>query len=446
MTTAIEGRDFVANTVGAERSADGVSPGGWYIVGLLTALAVVSALDRYILGLIAEPMTKDLGISDAGLGLLLGSGFALLYALAGFPVAYLIDRQRRKPIVVAGVIFWSLSTGLSAFATDMTTMFLARAGVAMGETVLAPAAVSMIGDLFRRDRRAAPMSTYSSVGAIMISGTLVIGAALFDVAEWLSPSVGMAPWRLTLILVSLPGLILAAVFAFTVREPVRVVPPTRAGQPPVSGFMTYLAREWRMFAPLYVAIALLAAVVSGLTAWLPTMAIRGFGLSPSSAGYLLGITGIPTIVVGSFFWPWLAVRIDRAERDGLFLCFAIAVLIATPLALVPFITLAPLALLVAMLTTKVCFGTLATMPPLIIQVYGRTGTHGRLVALHLFSSSVIGFSAGPLAVPWLGGMGDYANLALMYGAAILALGALPVAGMLLLTARKFAAANRTIED
>ena len=59
----------------------------WYIVGLLCLIAVLSYLDRYIIALLADPIMAEMEVGATEIGLLIGLGFGLLYALAGVPVA-----------------------------------------------------------------------------------------------------------------------------------------------------------------------------------------------------------------------------------------------------------------------------------------------------------------------------------------------------------------------
>jgi MFS family permease len=52
---------------------------------------------------------------------------------------------------VIGVALWGAMTVASAFAGNFTMLLIARSGVAFGEGVLAPAAVSLIADQFIGD-------------------------------------------------------------------------------------------------------------------------------------------------------------------------------------------------------------------------------------------------------------------------------------------------------
>ncbi|MGE0830089.1 MAG: MFS transporter, partial [Hyphomonadaceae bacterium] len=196
--------------------------GAWYSVALLTALYAMSFLDRFILSLLAAPVSKDLNLSDVQMSLLLGAGFAVVYALSGVPIAQLLDLKERRTIVCSGVATWSLSTIAAGFANSFAMLAVCRAGVALGEAVLAPAAISLIADLFPREKRALPISVFASMTGLMSTGAFIIGAAALNLATAIAPVTGLAPWRCTLLLVGAPGLLLAFVFLTTIKEPARV--------------------------------------------------------------------------------------------------------------------------------------------------------------------------------------------------------------------------------
>ncbi len=197
--------------------------GAWYIVGVFAVLLMMSYFDRFILALLANPISQDLDVSDRQMGLLLGFGFAALYALAGLPIAYFLDRGNRVRGVAMGVFVWSVGTIASAFAESYSQLLVMRASVAIGEAVLTPAMVSLIADLFEPKARSGPTSIYIAIGTIMTGGAFVIGGLAVDVAGVIQGSLlpDWPVWRITLILVGLPGILLAILLLSTVREPAR---------------------------------------------------------------------------------------------------------------------------------------------------------------------------------------------------------------------------------
>ena len=104
----------------------------WYMVGLMTIAYMFSFIDRYILGLLIEPIKADLGLTDTQIGLLLGPAFAIFYATMGLPLGYLADRVKRVYIVSAGILVWSAATVASGFAQKFSHLFIARMTVGIG--------------------------------------------------------------------------------------------------------------------------------------------------------------------------------------------------------------------------------------------------------------------------------------------------------------------------
>ena len=96
----------------------------WYMVLLMTMAYMFSFIDRYILGLLIDPIKADLGLSDTQMGLLLGPAFAIFYATMGLPLGYLADRVKRVSIVSIGIFIWSLATVASGFAQKFSHLFL----------------------------------------------------------------------------------------------------------------------------------------------------------------------------------------------------------------------------------------------------------------------------------------------------------------------------------
>src|SRR5262249_58820663 len=119
-------------------------------------------------------------------------------------------RGNRRKLVAAGIFCWSLMTALSAAARGFWSLFAARMGVGVGEATLSPSAFSLLSDYFPRQRLGTALSIFSmgvffGSGLALILGGLIIGA--------------VGSWRLTFLIVSLPGL-LVALLAFTIKEPV----------------------------------------------------------------------------------------------------------------------------------------------------------------------------------------------------------------------------------
>jgi MFS family permease len=207
----------------------------FYVLGLLTLVYAFNFIDRQIVTILAPYIKADLGLSDAQVGMLFGTAFALFYALFGLPLAKLADGWHRVGTLGIGLILWSALTAASAGAASFGQLALARIGVGIGEASAAPAAFSLIQDYFGRRRRATALAIYSSgiyLGAgvsVMAGGSIV---AAWDAAYASAPApLGLSGWQVAYLAAGLPGLALALLVLLTIREPVRGAIDGQRSQP-----------------------------------------------------------------------------------------------------------------------------------------------------------------------------------------------------------------------
>jgi hypothetical protein len=197
----------------------------WYVVIVLMACFALSFIDRQILSLLVGPIKTDLGISDTRIGLLQGLAFALFYTAMGLPLGRIADTWSRRGLIAVSIMIWSCFTAACSFARTFASLFVTRIGVGIGEAGLSPAAYSMIADYFVKEQLGVAMSVYYMGVFIGSSLALLLGGLTIDaVAKMASitlPIIGsMAPWRLTFLVVALPG-IPFALLMYTIKEPVR---------------------------------------------------------------------------------------------------------------------------------------------------------------------------------------------------------------------------------
>ena len=137
-------------------------------------------MDRQILTLLVGPIQKSLGVNDTSMGLLHGFTFAAFYAIMGLPIARVIDRGNRPLTIAVGIAIWSVATAASGLATDYWHLVAARTGVAVGEAVLIPGAISLLADLFSTDKRSRAMGIFGTgapvgAGVGLLAGGLLLG-------------------------------------------------------------------------------------------------------------------------------------------------------------------------------------------------------------------------------------------------------------------------------
>jgi MFS family permease len=117
-------------------------------------------------------------------------------------------------------------------------------------------------------------------------------------------------WRAALLLAGIPGLIMAAVFFLTTKEPPRPAPaPGAAIEPPAK--LGEVA-AWLIGNPailcLIMGSALIGLISITLAAWAGSFFIRIYGVSLKQAGFILGVTAM-CIVLAPPVFGWLTDRL-----------------------------------------------------------------------------------------------------------------------------------------
>ena len=208
--------------------SEAAKPGGiyrWYVLGLFTLVYAFNFIDRQIVSILAPSLKADLNMTDAQVGLLFGTAFALFYALFGLPLAKLADGWNRVRTLSIGLSVWSLMTALSGFSTNFGTLAAARVGVGIGEASAAPSAFSVLQDYFSKTQRATALAIYASGIYIGGGASLMLGGGIVSAWDNAYPK-GTAPfdlagWQAAYLAVGMPGVLLAILVVLTVREPVR---------------------------------------------------------------------------------------------------------------------------------------------------------------------------------------------------------------------------------
>jgi MFS family permease len=262
-----------------------------YVLGVLVLVYVFNFIDRQILSILAEEIKRDLGLSDAQIGFLYGTAFAVFYAVFGIPLGRLADVWVRRSLISIGLTFWSLMTALSGLAGSFGSLASYRIGVGIGEASATPAAFSMLSDYFPPERRATVLAIYSSGVYIGAGLGLFLGGWIVELWNGAYPGggpFGLVGWHVAFFGVGIPGLLMA-IWVRTLREPVRGISEGLVGQAHAEPFREF-GREFAAVFPVLslfnlariggarvaawnVASALvLVALAWGLTLWLGTPA------------------------------------------------------------------------------------------------------------------------------------------------------------------------------
>ena len=382
----------------------------WLCVAALCLAQIVSTADRGLLALVIDPVRADLGISEVQIAMLQGFAFAIFYVSVGIPLGFVADAVNRRRLLAAGIVVWSLATVFSGFASSFGMMFAARLAVGVGEAVLGPCAVGVIGEMFAPGNRGRPMSLYV-LGSMIAYGVgssltgLILQAAPQGAFAGVPLLGALAPWRLAFVLFGLAGVPLVLLL-------VGVGDPARRGHTPtdranggqggsVRQTLAALASCRRVLMPLYGAVSLFAVGAAAASGWSAAMLTRLYAASPAQVGQGLGVSQIIWALAGAAL---ASVVVDKVgARHGLagkIRFAALLALLTIPSCLGVFapgygwaVTLSGEVMFASALFGTTLLSILAdTVPP---------QARGVSVALYAFVMTMIGGSLGPLAVATL---------------------------------------------
>lgn len=278
-------------------------------LGLLTLTYFFSYMDRQILAILLELIKADLRLSDTQLGLLSGLAFAVFYATLGVPVARLADRANRRNIIAAALALWSAMTAICGLAQNFAQLLAARIGVGVGEAGSSPPSHSIIADLYPPEKRAGAMAVYST-GVVLGGGfgTMIGGyvASLYG-------------WRWAMVVVGVPGVVLALFVRWLVVEPRRgMSDPARAPDAtPTPSVGSAFAAMWRNGPAfhLVMAVTLTSLIGYALTGWGPSYLQRSLGYSVREVALVFAPLAAVAGTIGGLMGGVIANR--AAERHGL---------------------------------------------------------------------------------------------------------------------------------
>jgi MFS family permease len=282
----------------------------WAVVAMLWCICFFNYADRQAIFSVFPILEAEFGFSKAQLGLI-GSAFAIVYALTSPMAGQVSDRMSRKLVILGGLYVWSLVTGFTALCSKAWQFIFVRGAEGLGETVYFPASMSLISDYHSRRTRSRAMSFHQTS---VYAGTIGGGA----LAGWMGQHFG---WQSPFILLGAAGVVLGLVLAAFIREPARDEADRRE-----SGFVTehsseplvpigqFLLDLLKTPSAILLGLAFLGANSVGLVflTWMPTFLKEKFGLSLAVAGVsatvYLQIASMLGAMLGGTMADWLRAR------------------------------------------------------------------------------------------------------------------------------------------
>jgi len=292
---------------------------------LLTGLNLLNYIDRYILPGAQPLIQAEFKVSDERMGALTTALFVTYMLTAPF-TGWLGDRFRRKPLIVAGAVLWSLATLVTYWVHDYWSLYFRHALVGVGEASFGIFAPAVISDFYPARERNRILSIFYLA--------IPVGAALgYLVGGQLGERFG---WRMPFFVGAIPGLVIAGLYGLMATEPVRGGSEAQEVKArPVAGelftnFLGLFRNPGYLCATL--GMAMLVFTMGGISTWMPTFLNRFAGMGVGKAGTILGAITVVDGLAGTAIGGWVAQRWLRRDHRALYLLSAWSVILTLPLA------------------------------------------------------------------------------------------------------------------
>ena len=299
---------------------DGAYP--WLLVGMLWLVSFLNAADRSVIVAVMPAIRREFGLSATQLALI-STTFFWSYALGAMALGRLGDSARRTRVILYGLTFWSLATGLVPLATGFAMLLALRATVAVGEAAYYPTGTALIGDWHGAATRSRALSLHQT--AVFAGSGL--GALLAGI---IADRFG---WRMPFLVFAIAGLLWAAALTRLLSDaPVRhTAAELRAQEEPFR-----IVMRIRPALLLFLVFFLANGVANGVTVWAPTFVHDMIGVSLAGSAFYgsasINAAGFVAVPLGGLFADMLARRSPIGRFYMLVIGLALAGALLLPMA------------------------------------------------------------------------------------------------------------------
>jgi predicted MFS family arabinose efflux permease len=385
---------------------------------LLTGLNLINYIDRYVLPGVQTMVQAEFHVNDAAIGLLT-TAFFFTYMIVAPLTGWLGDRFPRKPLIVVGALLWSAATLLTAVVHSYQALLIRHAVVGIGEATFCIFAPAMLADFYPEAERNRILSIFYI--------TIPVGAALgYLTGGELGSRFG---WRNPFFISALPGVVIAVLFWFLVREPERGAADRLTATARRTTFAGLLRNPSYWVATLGMATMVFA--MGGISVWLPTFFERFGGYSLANANRVIGGITVVDGILGTWIGGWIAQRWLRTNHRALYLVSGWSAMLVIPFGLLAFF--GPRAwMLPAALAAE--FFLFLNTGPLNAAIVNSVAAPIRstAIAINLFMIHALGDAPSPHIIGWVS---DRSSLRLGLGCTLVSLA---VSSALLLVGSRYA--------
>jgi MFS family permease len=403
------------------------SLGAWGGVAILWFFYVIAFMDRGVIALMVQPIMDDLHITKIQMGVLQGFAFATTYSLGALPMGWAVDRLNRRRILFAGVFVWSCGTIACGLCRSYEHMAAARALVGLGEAALTPTALSLIADMFPRNRIGTATAVFSSGATMGVGAALIFGGTLLHGLEAHGVTIGhAAPWQTVFLVFGSCGAC-ASLLSFLIPDDrsrransgaVRAAPAAS-----LVDFGRFMLARAPLLLCLFLAFPLLLTISNAYLAWVPHHFETSFGWDAHRTGLVLGFLNLLAPVLGVITGGY---AMDQAMRAGVraphIVVPLISTLVGVPLLAAGLLVSVPSTAITLLAVGLFVFNAFAAAQGTLIQLLAPPDMRGRFAAVYMLVVSLVGTGLGAVLPPLINSAGAGAHHGVGWATAVAILG------------------------
>ncbi|MFD1611321.1 MFS transporter [Sphingomonas tabacisoli] len=294
----------------------------WILIALLWVVSFLNAADRSVIVAVMPSIRSEFGLTATQLALV-PAVFFWFYAGAALFSGRLGDSARRTRIVIWGLAFWSIATGIVPLSTGFMMLLALRAVVAVGESTYYPTATALIGDWHKPEMRSRALSLHQTA--------VFAGAGLGSVlAGIIADHFG---WRMPFLIFAGAGLLWCLFIVRLLKDaPIRhTAAEERTDEEPFR-IVFRIKPALMLFAVFFLA----NGVANGVTVWAPTFVHDMLGENLAASAFYgsasINVAGFIAVPLGGLLADTLAKRTPIGRFYTLAIGLAIAAAMLAPMA------------------------------------------------------------------------------------------------------------------
>lgn len=389
----------------------------WTITAMLVMFMIVNWADKAVLGIVAQPLREEMGLTSAQVGFV-GSAFFFLYSISGVLVGLLANRIKTKWVLFGLAALWSVTQIPVLVSATFTALLVSRIALGAAEGPATAMASAGAFEWFPKHKRSLPAAWLNSGASI----------AKIAAAPLLTVIVVAWGWRAAFVTLALVGVVWCVAWLFIGRQGPYAAPrgaPAGPDDEPSGATVPFrrIALS-RSFIGGVVGTFTVYGLVSVVLTWLPSYFETGLGFGRVEAGSMFGLPSI-TGMIGMVGVGWFTDRMisrgasSRVQRG---LVPAVALLIGgAMLAALPYIGSAWVSVALVVFAYGFTTISLPVMNAVVSQISParqQPGALGLFLALQtlsgLFAPALTGTLVDAAATPAAG----YAHAFQIFGIAV----------------------------